>query len=516
MTVRGAAPRGVVTAIRFMQRSLARPLTTREIAAAAGMPERSLRRQFQRFTGQSPIAFHRHLRLEAARLALSDSQAKADITTAASMHGFSHFSHFAGQYRRRYGELPSATLRITRESSLPLPLHAVREPASLIVLPFVSTDPDASTAVVAEMMTDGVISALTATRWLNVLSRSTDLPAADNIRVAPHRARYAVRGRVQCIGGIVQVVVRLSDLTTGRQIWGNAFEGTAGCTMELGRRVTEAVANAVPTCLRDVETTQVKGKPVRDPDATHCATQAFHAALEMTQSANGRALEYLDRAHSIDPKFPFASALSAWCHAQRAGCCFGDTANADRDKARHLTALTLSMDNEDPMVLAVLGHASTICADLDLGTSLIEKCLAIDPCCLMAWQRRGWLGVYRGAHSALADFNHALALNPSGPERFNTILGISQAHFLTGNYEEAADWAARGLRERPHETWARRIAAVAQVRCGQMAAGRRSALLLQRQYPDISVGTIINALPTMPAELLARQAEALESAGLPI
>ena len=109
-------------------------------------------------------------------------------------------------------------------------------------------------------------------------------------------------------------------------------------------------------------------------------------------------------------------------------------------------------------------------------------------------------------------------LNPRGPEKFNTILGISQAHFLTGNYKEAAHWAAQGLRERPHETWALRISAVAQVRCGQMAAGRQSAALLQAtpQYPGITVGTIINALPMMPAELLARQAEALESAGLPV
>ena len=107
-------------AIRFMQRNLARQLSAGEIAVAAGTSERSLRRQFQRFTGQSPIAFHRHMRLEAARNALCDNNAKADITTAAGMHGFSHLSHFTGQYRRRYGELPSATLRALRESSLPL------------------------------------------------------------------------------------------------------------------------------------------------------------------------------------------------------------------------------------------------------------------------------------------------------------------------------------------------------------------------------------------------------------
>ena len=503
-------------AIRFMQRNLARPLTTGEIAAAAGTSERSLRRQFHRFTGQSPIAFHRQLRLEAARQALCDNHAKADITTAAGMHGFSHLSHFTGQYRRRYGELPSATLRALREEALPLPSHAISEPVSLIVLPFIGTHSDSSSAVFAETMTDRVISALTRTRWLSVRSPDNDLPAANNWRVAPARARYVVRGRMQCIGGRVQAVVRLIDVATGRQIWGNAFEGAAECAMELQQRVAEGVASALPACLRDTETTRDKPKPERDPVAVRYATRAFHAILEMTQSANGRALEHLDRAQSIDPEFPLARALAAWCHAQRAACGFGDTVDAGRDKARRLTTLTLTMDNEDPLVLAVLGHASTVVADLDLGSLLIEKCLAIDPGCLMAWQRRGWLGVYRGSGGALADFDRALALNPLGPERFNTFLGISQAHFLAGNYEAAADWAAQGLRQRPHETWARRIAAVALVRCGQVTAGRQGIALLRRQYPDITVGAIVNALPTMPAELLARQAEALESAGLPV
>jgi AraC-like DNA-binding protein len=136
-----------VTAIRFMQRSLARPLTTREIAAAADTSERSLRRLLRRFTGQSPVAFHRHLRLEAARHALCDNHANADITTAAGMHGFSHFTD---QYRRRYGELPSATLRATRESSLPLPSHAICDPISLIVHPFKSMDLESSNAAFAE------------------------------------------------------------------------------------------------------------------------------------------------------------------------------------------------------------------------------------------------------------------------------------------------------------------------------------------------------------------------------
>jgi AraC-like DNA-binding protein len=304
------APRGVAVAIRFMQRNLARPLTTGEIAAAAGMSERSLRRQFQSFTGRPPIAFHRHLRLEAARKALCDDDAKVDITTAAGMHGFNHLSHFTGQYRRRYGEMPSATLRVLRESFLPLSSHAICEPISLIVLPFTCTDPVTCTdpeirnAPFAETMTDRVISALARTRWLNVLSPNPDLPAANDMQVALPCARYVVRGRVQWIGGRVQAVVRLIDVATGHQIWGNAFEGASECAMELQQRVPEGVASALPAYLRDSEAIRGKPKPERDPVAVRYATQALHAIFEMTQAANGFALEHLDRAQSIDPGFP--------------------------------------------------------------------------------------------------------------------------------------------------------------------------------------------------------------------
>ena len=191
-----------------------------------------------------------------------------------------------------------------------------RDNASLIVLPFICTDSKSGNAAFAGTMTDRVISALTRTRWLNVLSPDGDLPAANNMRIAPPYARYAVRGRVQCIGGRVLVVIRLIDVATGRQIWGNAFEGAAECAMELQQRVTEGVASALPACLRDTEATRGKPKPERDPVAVRYATQAFHAILEMTQSANGCALEYLDRVQSIDPEFPFANAPGPYASAR--------------------------------------------------------------------------------------------------------------------------------------------------------------------------------------------------------
>src|SRR5947208_1027333 len=151
-------PRGVAKAIRFMRDNLAVHLTLREIAIAAATPDRTLRRQFRRFTGQSPVTFHRNLRLNAARRALQDDHTGANITSAAGTYGFSHLSHFTAEYRRRFGELPSETLRSTRGTPVQLPPRRVHGSVTLAVLPF--TCANCAELAIAGATTDRLISAL--------------------------------------------------------------------------------------------------------------------------------------------------------------------------------------------------------------------------------------------------------------------------------------------------------------------------------------------------------------------
>jgi TolB-like protein len=506
-------PSGVSRAIRFMRDNLAANVSIRTIALAAGVSERTLRRQFRHFTGESPIAFHRNLRLEAARRSLRSAGKHTAVTTVACSHGFGHFGQFAVQYKRRFGELPSDTLRMSRETALLPPPRVARDSLTITVLSFAG-DGSAETAL-AGAMTDGVISALGRMRWLDVLG--TEIPAAfgpaTRDSLVPYRTRYIVHGHVRSIGARMLVTVQLFERATGRHIWGNAYEGALEESLALRQRVIEAVAGTVPVYLCDAEARRVERNHPHDRSAYELTMRAFRAASRLTQTTNMRALEDLDRALSLDPEFPLSTALASWCHAQQAIYNFGETLGS-RAAARRLVAVTLGHDDGDPLVLAVLGTASTMIGDLDLAESLVEKSLAIDPYCTMAWQRRGWIATYRGRDTSLTDFSRCLNLNPSDPDKSNTLLGISTAHFLAGRYEEAAYWATRGVHERPSAMWAYRIAAAAQGRCGRIAEARNSTALLTRHYPDLTIRTIINALP-MEAEFLARFAEGLESAGVP-
>lgn len=82
-----------------------------ELAAAAGVSARSLQAGFRQHRGTTLSAFIRAQRLEQARQALMDARAPTRITDIALDAGYAHLGRFSVEYRRRYGEAPSATLR---------------------------------------------------------------------------------------------------------------------------------------------------------------------------------------------------------------------------------------------------------------------------------------------------------------------------------------------------------------------------------------------------------------------
>ena len=62
-------------AIEWVEADPARARTVREIAAACGVPPRTLQRQFRRYMGQMLMAFVRDLRLNHARVEILRSVA---------------------------------------------------------------------------------------------------------------------------------------------------------------------------------------------------------------------------------------------------------------------------------------------------------------------------------------------------------------------------------------------------------------------------------------------------------
>jgi len=118
------APRDVKRAIDYMQGHLDVPIRLADIVRASGVPGRTLFKHFSDCRGISPMRYLRNARLDKVRETLRRVAPEARITDIAMQWGFTHMGRFSVEYRRRYGESPSATLSVGACSPLCSPNRA--------------------------------------------------------------------------------------------------------------------------------------------------------------------------------------------------------------------------------------------------------------------------------------------------------------------------------------------------------------------------------------------------------
>jgi AraC-like DNA-binding protein len=111
---RGAAPWQVRRAEAYIEAHWDQPITVEALAVATGASVRSLFHSFRHSRGCSPMAMVKQLRLRHAREMLVIPSTNASVTDVAFACGFSNLGHFAKDYCKTFGELPSRTLNRTK------------------------------------------------------------------------------------------------------------------------------------------------------------------------------------------------------------------------------------------------------------------------------------------------------------------------------------------------------------------------------------------------------------------
>ena len=108
-------PRDINRAVDYLEAHVDAPVTVADLVAASQVSGRTLFQHFRDFRGMSPMRYLRNARFAKVRDALLRAEAEESVTAIASACGFTHLSRFAVEYRRRFGERPSDTLRRNRK-----------------------------------------------------------------------------------------------------------------------------------------------------------------------------------------------------------------------------------------------------------------------------------------------------------------------------------------------------------------------------------------------------------------
>ena len=107
---RSAAPWQVRRAEGYIEANWDWAITIEDLVDVTGTSARSLFRTFKETRGCTPLEFARGLRLERARKMLENPCVETTVTDIAAACGFGDPGHFAKEFRRTFGERPSAIL----------------------------------------------------------------------------------------------------------------------------------------------------------------------------------------------------------------------------------------------------------------------------------------------------------------------------------------------------------------------------------------------------------------------
>jgi tetratricopeptide (TPR) repeat protein len=342
---------------------------------------------------------------ERARRELVQGSRGAKVMDISLRSGCPHSGRFSVEYRRRYGETPSQTLK--RQTVFVAALAAM--PSSFV--PF-RDGPTVALSQIEAAAEHLEIAANLADDLALALTR-----AGISVRRQARSARYHLIGAIRGSGRQTRLIFRLIDNETGHQLWAHRSDGILGDAAE--EHLATRVAAALQPCLRLAEIDHVLRKPVTDLCPDDLALRAMPGVLSLDAGGNSRALELLNSALEQDPKHALATALAAWAHIQRVIYHFSAEPQQERARSIELAQKARALSG-DATVLAVLGNALTLLNELDTADLVIRKALLLDGGSAWAWSRSGWIDAYRGdPESAIERFKIALDLAPQDPLAFN-------------------------------------------------------------------------------------------------
>ncbi len=414
------------------------------------------------------------------------------------------------------GVAPTEPLGATELQPLP-------DKPSIAVLPFdnMSGDPE------QEYFSDGIVEEITAAlsrvRSFFVIARNSAFAykkkPTDIREIAKELdVRYLLEGSVRRGGNVLRITAQLIRGADGGHIWADTYDGTLDDIFELQDAITSTIVGVIQPKIRNEEIHLSRRKPPSNLQAYDYVMQAFPHTWMLDRTDNQVAIALLGKAMVADPDYALAFALASWCEGQKSVYQWTEDIDVAKQKALSLARKAFSLDPNDPTVLTALSAAQAFAGEMESASENIRRALDIDPNSAWAWSRKGWLHYFDfhfDFNAGVSAFENALRLSPLDPMNFNCFIGLGALQMAGEKYGEAIEFIQRGLRENPDALWAYRPLAICYARQGHKEEAKKCVDILQQEYPDLNIGTIMHANAVQDPAARQRYREGLILAGVP-
>jgi TolB-like protein len=400
------------------------------------------------------------------------------------------------RYRRGYRLLKAVATADVQPTS-----GAARVPfkPSLAVLPFDNLSPDRDQEYFADGVVEDMTTALSRIGSFFVVARDSSFTFKGK-KVSAQEVgrqlgvRYIVEGSMQRAGQRFRMTAQLIDADTGLHLWADRYDAQLSDVFDLQDQLVTSVVCAISPRVQEAEIKRALLKHPSSLEAYDHMLRGYSGFRTLDDPEHEEAVRSFHKAFELEPGYAQAIAMAAWAHGQRFGRSMKGDPEDNRRQAIELANAALTLAPHDPGVLVAAANALLHGAyreDLDRCEVILGRALALDPNSAWGWQRLGFLHVARSRPAeAIAAFERAIHLSPLDWAQAYSRMGIGDAHFVAGRFDEALKFHRLCLAERPRDLASKRRVCALLALVGDVEEAQRMARNLLANHPHLTLGRI--------------------------
>jgi TolB-like protein/Tfp pilus assembly protein PilF len=330
---------------------------------------------------------------------------------------------------------------------------------SIAVLPFIALSRDPDCTVIAEGISEDIITSLSRLSWLFVIARTSSFhykgKQKDVREIAEELGvRYIIEGSLREIGSDLRLTTKLIDATNSRSLWVESYDCEVSDLFKMQDKITRNVTTSLHTQIQLTEgslasrlATDIK----RDPLPVWVQlSKAWSQVYQMTEASLEEARDVAEQCliKYSDSSRAYQILSSALFH--RAWMGFSQHAADDYSEALKFAERAVLHDPQNEYAHWILGLCRMVSGDHDRAMSTLEHSIYLNPNCSLAYGSLATAQNFAGFPAlAIANNEFAIQTNPKDPSIYYRYAGLSLSYYLEERFDLAVSWARKAIAVKP-------------------------------------------------------------------
>ena len=375
-------------------------------------------------------------------------------------------------------------------------IQANPPPLSMVVLPFSNTARDSAQEYFAEGLTEDLTTDLSRIPGSFVIAPSTAFSYRGkpiDVRQIGRElsVRYVLQGSVRRILDSIRINAQLVDTANTSQLWAERFDGEIAQLAKVQDHVTQRIAGALNVALIDAESQRALRERPNNPDAVDLTMRGLAllnkpASRESMQSA--RAL--FEEALRLSPNHLQAlNGLAQVMLIEWGSTWYAGSSDEHLEAMDRIVNQALAIKPDDALATYFQGYVlKRLRKNLNQALVAFERAIALDPNLAVAHNYVGQIKVFLGRANEAAEHTlRAIQLSPRDPQLAEWYYQLAITYIHQQRYNEAVEWARRGVQVNPNIRYPYRVLAAALALSGRVDEARTVAAEMLRRYPKETI-----------------------------